>query len=548
MINGKAIRLAALALVLGLVAGACGGDGDKDGTGQGNTGGTFVFGASADPVTLDGIFVSDGESIRVIYQVFEGLVRTEDGGFKPVPALATEWDSSADGKTWTFTLREGVKFHDGTDFNAEAVCFNFNRWYNFTGLLQSDSITYYWQTVFGGFADKKVPSLYESCTAKDAKTAVIQLTKPSASFLSGLVLANFSIASPTALKKYEADKVGGTAEAPTFDGTYGLQHPTGTGPFKFVSFAAKDKLVLERNDAYWGDKAKFDRVIVRPIADAAARRTALETGEIQAYDNPSPDDIASLQSNFAIEERPPFNVGYVGFNVKIKPFDNPKIRQAIAHALNKEALLKAKYPTGADVAIEFQPPDLFGWNGDVPKYEYDVNKAKQLLAESGLPQPVTLEFWYPTDVSRGYMPDPSANFQAFKSDLEAVGFKVTPKSAPWRPDYLTNVQAGKAGMYLLGWLADFGDPDNFVGVFFQQPSDQWGMDNKAIFDKLSAAEVETDEAKRTELYKEANKLIMEFLPGVPYVHTATFAVLAKKVQGFVPSPISLERFSIMSFA
>ncbi|HEX9696009.1 MAG TPA: ABC transporter substrate-binding protein [Actinomycetota bacterium] len=547
MIHGKTVRFAALVMVLGLVATACGGDGDGD-TGQGKTGGTFVFGASADPVSLDGAFVSDGESIRVIYQVFEGLVRTEDGGFKPVPSLATKWDSSADGKVWTFTLREGVKFHDGTDFNGEAVCFNFNRWFNFKGLLQSDAVSYYWKTVFGGFSDKPADSLFKSCAAPDAKTAVIELTKPSASFLSGLVLANFSIASPTALQKYEADKVSGTEEAPSFDGTYGLAHPTGTGPFKFVSFAAKDRLVLERNDDYWGEKAKFDRVIFRAIADAAARRTALETGEIHAYDNPSPDDIATLQNNFNVEERPPFNVGYIGFNVKIAPFDNLKIRQAVAHAINKEALLTAKYPPGAEAAIEFQPPDLFGWNGDVAKYAYDVNKAKQLIAESGLPQPVTLEFLYPTDVSRGYMPDPSANFQAFKSDLEAAGFRVTPKSAPWNPDYLNQVQSGKAGMYLLGWLADFGDPDNFVGVFFQQYSDQFGFTEQAIFDKLNAAEIETDEAKRTDLYKEANKLIMDFVPGVPYVHTATFAALSKKVQGFVPSPISLERYSIMSLS
>jgi len=549
LIHGKAIRLAALVTVLGLVAAACGGDGGDGGTGgDGKSGGTFVFGASADPVSLDGAFVSDGESIRVIYQVFEGLVRTEDGGFKPVPALATEWEPSSDGKTWTFTLREGVKFHDGTDFNAEAVCFNFNRWYNFKGLLQAESLTYYWKNVFGAFSDKPAESLFKSCTAKDPKTVVIELTRASASFLNALVLANFSIASPAALQKYEADKVGGTAESPTLEGSYGLEHPTGTGPFKFVSFAAKDRLVLERNDDYWGEKAKFDRVIFRAIPDAAARRTALETGEIQAFDNPSPDDIASLKNNFAIEERPPFNVGYIGFNQKIKPFDNLKIRQAIAHAINKDALLKAKYPEGAQAAIQFQPPDLFGWNGDVPKYEYDVNKAKQLIAESGLPQPVTLEFWYPTDVSRGYMPDPSANFQAFKSDLEAAGFRVTPKSAPWRPDYLNAAQSGQAGMYLLGWLADFGDPDNFVGVFFQQPSDQFGFDNKAIFDKLTEAEVETDEGKRTDLYKEANKMIMELVPGVPYVHTATFVAMAKKVQGFVPSPINLERFSIMSFA
>jgi peptide/nickel transport system substrate-binding protein len=548
MRNGrKWLSVLALGAVLALVAGACSSKSTTTGTGK--KGGTFVFGASADPVSLDGPKVSDGESIRAIYQMFEGLVRTKDGGFDPQPSLATSWSSDSAGTAWTFKLRSGVKFHDGTAFNADAVCFNFNRWYNFKGLLQSDSVTYYWNTVFGGFSDGKIPSLYKSCVKSDDTTVVLNLTKPSASFIAGLTLPSFSMASPDALTKYNADKVSGTADAPKFEGTYDLEHPIGTGPFKFVSFTPKDKLVLERNNDYWGDKANFDRVIFRAIADNAARRQALQNGEINAYENPDPGDIEQLKSaGFQLAQRDPFNVGYVGFNQKKKPFDNLKIRQAIAHALNKEALIKAKYPPGAEAAVEFMPSKLPGWSPDVAKYEYDPAKAKQLIAESGLPQPVTLEFAYPTGVSRGYMPDPAANFQAFKSDLEKVGFKVKAVSAPWRPDYLQKLHSGQYGMDLVGWLADFGDADNFVGVFFQQYNDEFGFTNKQIFDKLNEAEEETDAAKRVDLYKEANKLIMDFLPGVPYVHTGTFVALAKNVKGYIPSPITLERYSTVSFA
>jgi peptide/nickel transport system substrate-binding protein len=546
-VDGRRRIVAAFALsaALALAVAACGG-GERGGGVR--AGGTLVFGASADPVSLDGAKVSDGESIRVIYQIFEGLVRTKDGGFDPEPLLATSWTASADGRSWTFELRRGVPFHDGTAFDADAVCFNFNRWYNFRGLLQSDSVSYYWNTVFGTFSDKPATSLYASCQAQDADTVTINLTKPSASFLSALTLPAFSIASPTALRTYEADRVSGTAEQPRFEGSYDLQHPTGTGPFRFQSFTANDRVVLVRNDDYWGQKAKVDRLIFRTIPDAPARRTALQTGEINLYENPSPDDIAALrQAGFQVAKRPPFNVGYVGFNQKKPPLDNLKIRQAIAHALNREALVKAKYPEGAIVATQFQPPDLFGWNPDVPKYDYNPAKARQLIAESGVTNP-TIEFWYPTGVSRGYMPDPAANFQAFKADLEAVGFRVIPRSAPWRPDYLQQVHAGAAQVYLLGWLADFGDPDNFIGVFFQQYSDDWGFTNQQIFSTLDEAERETDPARRTELYKEANKLIMEFLPGVPYVHTSTFVVLAPNVRGFIPSPINLERYSIVGFA
>ncbi|HVE98237.1 MAG TPA: ABC transporter substrate-binding protein [Mycobacteriales bacterium] len=543
----------AITATVSLAASACGGDdgdGNTPGDSKGKTGGTLVFGSSADPVVLDGAFVSDGESLRVIRQVFETLVTTKLGGTDIEPELATEFSGDEAGTTWTFKLREGVKFHDGTDFNAEAVCANFNRWYNFKGLAQSSSVSYYWNTVFSGFAKnedpKAPPSLFKSCAASDANTAVITLTKASSSFLAGLALPAFSIASPKALLEFNADKVGGTGDAPTFEGTFGTEHPVGTGPFKFGSWVRKDKLELVRNDDYWGEKAKLDKVIFKPIADGPARRQALEAGDIQGYDFVDPSDVDALKTaGFQILERPAFNVAYVGFNQAKKPLDNPKIRQAIAHALNRDALIKAKYPAGAEVATQFMPPQLFGYAQDVPQYDYDPAKAKALIAESGVANP-TLEFWYPTNVSRPYMPDPVANFQAFKADLEAVGFKVVPKSAQWNPDYLASVDAGKTGIRLLGWTGDFGDPDNFVGTFFRTRQEAWGFDNPEIFKLLEDGRTETDLAKRTAIYQEVNRKIMEFLPGVPYAHTKPSLAFRKDVKGYVTSPVSLEPFSLVS--
>ncbi len=536
-----------------LAATACGGDSDKDadkGGSSGKKGGTLVFGTSADPVVLDGAYVSDGESLRAIRQIFETLVTTKLGGTDIEPELATEFSADEAGTAWTFKLREGVKFHDGTDFDAKAVCFNFDRWYNFKGIQASESVAYYWVTVFGGFAqnaDPTVKSLYKSCEAKGANEAVINLTSPSSSFLAGLALPSFSIASPKALAEFGADKVSGTGDAPKFEGTFGTEHPIGTGPFKLESFTPKDKLVLVRNDDYWGEKALLDKVIFKPIADGPARRQALEAGDIQGYDFVDPSDADALKgSGFQILERPAFNVGYVGFNQAKPPMDNPKIRQAIAHALNREALVKAKYPPGSEVATQFMPPELFGYADDVTKYEYSVDKAKALIAESGVKNP-TLEFFYPTDVSRPYMPDPAANFQAFKADLEAAGFKITPKSVPWRPDYNNNVGTGNGGhIRLLGWTGDFGDPDNFVGTFFRTKSKAWGFDNAEIFKLLEDGRIETDQEKRTEVYKNANRKIMEFLPGVPYVHTKPALAFAKGVQGYRTSPVSLEPFSLVS--
>jgi len=543
-------KLVALALVSALALAACGSDDSNSdttsGPGGGKAGGTLVFGTSSDPVVLDGAYVSDGESLRVIDQLFETLVTTVPGGTEIESSLAKSWSASDDGTVWTFDLQTGVKFHDDTDFNAAAVCFNFDRWYNFTGVAQSAAVSYYWSTVFGGFSDGATPSLYSKCEAKDDATAIITLTAPSAAFLSGLAVSAFVIASPDALTKYEADKVGGTDDAPTFDGTFGTEHPVGTGPFKFDSWTPGDKLTIVRNDSYWGTKAILDKVIFKPIADGPARRTALETGEIQGYDLVDPADVAALaDGGYQILNRPAFNVGYVGFNQAKPPLDNPMIRQAIAFALNRQALVTAKYPEGAEVATQFQPPELFGWSADVPDYSYDPEKAKALIAESGVTD-LTIEFYYPSDVSRPYMPDPTANFEAFKADLEAVGFTIVPKTAPWRSGYLDDVDAGNAQMYLLGWTGDYGDPDNFVGTFFRTPQVAWGFDNQEIFDALTKARDTADAAERTKLYEAANKLIMEFLPGVPYVHTQPSLAFAPGITGYTPSPVSLESFATVS--
>ena len=537
---GTILPLAAMALVL--VAG-CGGD---DGGGGGG-GGDLVFGTAADPVVLDGALVSDGESLRALDQMFEGLVTLKEGSTEVVPGLAESWESNADGTQWTFTLRDGVKFHDGTDFNAEAVCFNFDRWYNFKGPFQLESATYYWQTVFGGFSDGKKPSLYKSCEAVDDTTVRLNLTKPSASFLGALALTNFTFASPKALQEFNAD-AGSVDEETGFKptGTYGTEHPTGTGPFKFESWTRGDRLVMVRNDDYWGEKSKIERLIFRPIADNAARLQALQNGEIQGYDLVEPQDIQTIEGddNLQILDRPAFNVGYVTINQAVKPFDQLEVRQAVAAGLDREAVVDNFYAGRGDVATQFMPPSLFGYADDVTKYTYDPAKAKSLLQKAGVQMPLKVDFWYPTDVSRPYMPDPKRNFEAFAASLNKSGFQVVPHSAPWSPDYVGQVNDGKAGaLNLIGWTGDYGDPDNFVGTFFQQPSTQWGFENQEIFDKLDEAEVETDEAKRTTLYEEANRLIMDFLPGVPYVNTEPALAFDANVKGYVPSPVSLEQFS-----
>jgi peptide/nickel transport system substrate-binding protein len=515
---------------------------------------TFVFAGASDPTYLDPALVSDGESFRVTEQIFESLVSLKPGSTIVQPGLATKWGSK-NGKDWTFQLRHGVKFHDGTAFNAAAVCYNFNRQYNFTGAFQDASATYYWQTVFLGFhhneSSSLSPSLYKGCTAKGKYTAVIHLTGRSSAFIPALVISSFGIQSPTALKKYGANQ--GELRNGTFypTGSYAFSHPTGTGPFKFKSWTVGQKVELVRNDSYWGKKPKIGRVIIRPISNNTARVQALQTGEINGADLIQPQDIPTIKKNknLYLKNRPSFNVAYVTINQSHAPFNKLAVRQAIAYGLDRSSVVKSFYAGRGQVAQEFMPPQLFGWTNKVPKYPYNPDKAKQLLRSAGLSLPVPIDFWYPTNVSRPYMPNPQLNFQAFSASLEKSGFKVTPHSAPWRPDYVKHVNDGSAGdINLIGWTGDFGDPDNFLGTFFKTYSPQWGFHNNAIFNILTKAAAETNYKKRIKLYQQANILIMKFLPGVPYAHSTPALAFQKKVKGYTPSPVGTDPFSPVYFA
>jgi peptide/nickel transport system substrate-binding protein len=564
-VRGTSFRLLLLlaTLLLALGMSGCGGDDDDETVGDtsgatetgdsgGEAGGDLVFGTAADPVVLDGALVSDGESLRAIDQIYESLVSLTPGTTELAPGLASSWEISEDGLEYTFTLQEGVTFHDGEPFNAEAVCYNFDRWYNFTGPLQNPSASYYWQTVFGGFAETDPESgapedsFFESCTAADEGTVVIRLTQPSSAILGALSLSNFSIASPAALEEYGANDCTVDEEGvfqPT--GTFGTEHPIGTGPFKFDSWERGSRLTLVRNDDYWGEPATLDSLVFTPIPDNAARLQALQAGDIQGYDLVEPQDIETIQGDSSLQvlDRPAFNVGYVGINQAIPPMDQLEVRQAIAHGLNRQEVVDSFYAGRGQVATQFMPPEVLGYADDVTTYEYDPELSKQLLEDAGLTLPVEIEFWYPSDVSRPYMPDPKRNFEAFAASLNEAGFKVVPKTAPWSPDYLGNVDEGNAQVYLLGWTGDFGDPDNFVGTFFQTAQPAWGFENQDIFDILNEAETETDLDARIGLYEEANRMIMDFLPGVPYVNTSPALAFRADVQGYVPSPVSLESFA-----
>lgn len=506
---------------------------------------TLVFAGTADPTSLDPGVVSDGESFRVTEAIMEGLVYLKPGTTIVKPRLATKWKASKGGKTWTFTLRRGVKFQDGTAFNSAAVCFNFNRWYNWKGPFQDASATYYYQAIYGGFKHNESsglsPPLYRSCTAKGPYKAVIKLRRKAGTFLPSLVISSFAMQSPKAMRQYGADQ--GELRNGTFvpTGTYGFQHPTGTGPFKFKSWTVGEKVELVRNDSYWGTKPKITRLIIRPIADATARLQALQNGEVNAYDLAAPQDVSTIRrnSNLKVITRSPFNVAYVTMHQGPgSPMNDIKVRQAVAYGLNRNQVVNQFYFGAGKLAQEFIPPSLPGWSKNVQKYTYNPTKAKQLLNSSSCHVPCHVDFWYPTNISRPYMPDPARNFQAFQASLENSGFSVTAHSAPWRPTYVAKVNEGSAGdLNLIGWSGDYGDPDNFVGTFFKSYSGQFGFQNPAIFNILTRAANETNAAKRITLYKKANVMIMKYLPGVPYAHSVSYLGAQKSVKNLIATPV-----------
>ncbi len=220
--------------------------------------------------------------------------------------------------------------------------------------------------------------------------------------------------SPTAMEEYDADNVGGTEDDVRFS-SYGTEHPTGTGPFVFDSWERTQSVTLKRNDDYWGEKAKLDEVIIQTISDGNARLQALKNGEIDGYDLVAPGDLEGLKADgFTIEQRPAFNVLYLGMNQTDPALADIKVRQAIAHAIDKEAVISQSLPEGTTAATQFIPEVVAGFSSDVTTYEYDPEKAKALLAEAGQSN-LTLQFNYPTGVSRPYMPSPEDTFVALKS-------------------------------------------------------------------------------------------------------------------------------------
>ncbi|OLT08159.1 peptide ABC transporter substrate-binding protein [Kocuria sp. CNJ-770] len=544
----RALAVTSLAAAASLALTGClASDREEGGSGEaaaGDVDGTFVFAASSDPKSLDPAFAQDGESFRVSRQIFEGLVGVQEGSAEPEPLLAESWEQSEDGRTYTFQLKDGVTFHDGTTFDAEAVCANFDRWYNFEGLLQSENMAYYYGSLFKGFADSPEQAIYAGCEATGEQEAEVTLNKPFAGFIAALSLPAFAMQSPTALEEYGADTAGGTAESPELS-EYAQGHPVGTGPFRFESWDVGNQVVLSAYEDYWGEQGQVTDVIFRIIDDPQARRQALESGSVDGYDLVAPADTQALQDGgYNVVTRDPFTILYLGFNQAQEELADPQVRQAIAHAIDKEALVSQTLPEGTTVATQFIPESVNGYNEDVTQYEYDPERARQLLEEAGYADGLELDFSYPTGVSRPYMPNPEQTFTTLTAQLEEVGITVNPQPDKWSPDYLDRVNGtSDHDLHLLGWTGDYNDTDNFVGVFFGQEKPEFGFDDPELFQALADARELTSVEKQTPVYEEINDQIMQKLPAVPLANPAPSLAFDARVESYPVSPVNDEVFN-----
>lgn len=527
-----------LSLVLVFLLAACSGNNEATTSEGGETvesdkqGGTLVYGRGADSVGLDPINVTDGESIRVTHNVFETLLEY-DQNLELQPKLATEYSSSEGGLTWTFKLREGVKFHDGTDFNAEAVVFNFDRWMDPENPYHQGDFPYY-PFLYGGFKGDE-NHLIEHVKATGDHELEIKLKRKTAPFLSYLAISMFGIASPAAIEKY-----GDTLN----------EHPVGTGPFMFEEWSRNKTITLAKNPEYWMEgKPYLDKLIFQVIPENAARLNALQTGEIDVLDGMNATDTSSVENADGLEllKRPSFNIGYMAFNTEKAPFDNPLVRQAINMAVDKDNIVDAFYNGLADVATSPLPPSLWSHDDSLEKYDYNVEEAKKLLKEAGFENGFKTKL-HTMSNPRPYMPEPMKIAEAIQSDLAKVGIEAEIVSMEWAT-YLEDTKAGAHDMALYGWTGVMADPDNFLYPNLSKTNTNVPAQNIAFYksDEFTALITEAretiDQDKRIELYKQAQQLFQKDAPWLMLAYTTPPLAQMDYVEGYVPHPMSNDLFT-----
>lgn len=507
---------------------------------------TFNFGTGADPAGLDPALVADTESYRVTRQVLEGLVTIDPVTGAPAPSLATSWKELGDGLAYQFKLRRGVTFQDGTAFDAQAVCTNFERWYKLPKATRGDGAGTMFKQVFGEFSDQPKDSLYGGCTVDGPLEVTLRLKMRLTGFLQALTLPAFAISSPAALEKGTANTLN-----QTFHGNkvskYAL-HPVGTGPFMFTS-SAPGTVTMTAYPKYWGQKGQIHTLIFTTYDEPETRLAALADGTLDGFDPVTPSNFDKLvKAGKQVLQRDPFSVMYVGINQAVPVMKDAKVREAIAAGIDKTTLVNDFFIAGTATTAQFIPPKLSGFNNAVPGIAYDPVKAKELLKSSDY-KGQEIKFYYPTNATRTYLPTPEKVYAEIARELTAVGFNIKPVPIAWNDGYVQAVTSpGDHALSLMGWNGGYADPDNFVGPLFGAPNGELGLQDPQLVSKITRARSIPNGPARTAAYDAINKLIASSVPAVPIAFPISAIALSDKVAGYPLSPVLNEVFNHVTLA
>lgn len=482
----------------------------------------LVFARGADAQKLDPADVDDGESITSLEQILEGLMGFKTGSVELEPRLAERYEISEDGLTYTFHLRPGVVFHDGTPLDAEAAAFSFRRQFDPEHPAHlPDASFQYWQLFFSDMTAIEVV---------DPMTLRFQFSRPNASLLYAFASFPAYLISPQAFQTYGAEI---------------QRHPVGTGPFRFVAWRPNEVILYERFEDYWGEpKAGFPRLAIRSVPLNATRLAELKAGRIHGLTDIQPAELAELRADpqFTVYHRAGPNVGYLAFSDFNEILSDPEVRRAIALAIDREALVELALDGFGSVAEYPLPPESLGKPTDEPPLHHDPAAARELLAKHPELEGVTLRLATFAE-PRTYFPDPARIASLIRNDLEAVGLKVEIVNREFKR-HLHLTRRGEFDMALLGWMADIPDPSNFLDTFFHSRAAQMGSATNISFYQnpemdrlLEEALATTVPGTRQMLYEEALEIWARDLPLIPLVHGDQIAVFRREVKGYQLHPV-----------
>jgi len=465
----------------------------------------LVVAQAADIAGLDPVRVVDSESIEVGEILFEGLAKWRPGTTDVEPGLATGWQVSPDGLRWTFELRRGVVFHDGTPLDADAVVFSFDR------VIDPHHPRYiagedggYWR---GLLKDVK------RVTALGPARVEIDVIHPYAPLLGELAM--FPIVSPTAVRRW---------------GDEFRRHPVGTGAFAFDAWDPGDHVAVKRFERYWGPRPHLERIVFRVVLDARQRLVDLQSGSVDLAAAILPDEqsFVELHPDLVLLHTPSNDVSYLAFNMMHPPFDDRRVRRAICHAINKEPIVKLAYQGRAIAADGPLPPGQWGYHVPATRYAYDPALARALLGEAAAAHafdPSRVYKLYAPSTPRAYLAQPERVARYLQAALGQVGMKVEVILQPIS-GHIEAVERGIHDLALFGWIGDTGDPDNFLYVLLHSDNAVPGSAQNISFYRnpvldslLIEAQAAIDEPSRSKLYAQAQDIAAEDAPWAPIAHS-----------------------------